>query len=152
MENNLPNRRKPTPKLKMPIFGEMLPSGGGDDSDINRKSFMYLFGLVVLFMIGYEYYNSKKANKVIKASASIEKLEWKGKVTKKYMGYDKPDLRMFDFRDSLKKIKQVDISADSSQFFSLLMPRDSIFKAKNSMNVRIKNYVKDTTIALQFTQ
>lgn len=151
MENNLPNRRKPTPKLKMPIFGEMLPSGGGDDSDINRKSFMYLFGLVVLFMIGYEYYNSKKANKVIKASASIEKLEWKGKVTKKYMGYDKPDLRMFDFRDSLKKIKQVDISADSSQFFSLLMPRDSIFKAKNSMNVRIKNYVKDTTIALQFT-
>lgn len=152
MENNLPNRRKPTPKLKMPIFGEMLPSSGGDDSDINRKSFMYLFGLVVLFMIGYEYYNSKKANKVIKASASIEKLEWKGKVTKKYMGYDKPDLRMFDFRDSLKKIKQVDISADSSQFFSLLMPRDSIFKAKNSMNVRIKNYVKDTTIALQFTQ
>ncbi len=152
MDNNLPNRRKPTPKLKMPIFGDMIPSGGEDNSDINRKSFMYLFGLVVLFMIGFEYFNSKKANKVLKASASIEKLEWKGKVTKKYMGYDRPDLRMFDFRDSSKNIKKVDISADSSRFFTILMPRDSIFKAKNSMNVRIKNYSRDTTIALQFAQ
>ncbi len=151
MENNLPPRRKATPKLKMPIFGEMIPSGTGYEGDINRRAFMYLIGFMVLFMVGFEYYSSKKSNKIVKASASIQKLAWKGKVTKKYMGYDKPDIRMFDFRDSTKSIKQVDISADSSTFFGLLMPRDSIFKAKNSLNVRIKNYKRDTTITLQFS-
>jgi hypothetical protein len=32
------------------------------------------------------------------------------------------------------------------------MPRDSVFKANNSLIVRIKNYTIDTTFTLQFAK
>lgn len=150
MENNTPRRRAPLPKLKFPILGDSFM--GGSDGDINRKYFMYLFVLIILFVFGYEYFNAKKGNGITKASSKIEKVEWKGKVTKKYMGYDRPDIRMFDLVEANKKVSKIDISADSSQFFELLMPRDSIYKSKDSFKVRIKNYTRDTTITLQFAK
>jgi hypothetical protein len=145
---NTPPRRKPLPKLKFPLLGGSFT--GGTESDINRKYFMYLFGAIVAFVIGYEYLNSKKASTILKASKLIESVEWKGKVAKKYMGYDRPDFNMFDLVEANNKISQVDISADSSQFFDQLMPRDSVYKTKNSLKVRVKNYIKDTTYTLQF--
>ncbi|MES2797683.1 MAG: hypothetical protein V4683_17070 [Bacteroidota bacterium] len=156
MENQPPRRRPPTPKLKFPLFGNSdgnsSDSGRNIEGDINPRHLMYLVGLMVLFMIGFEYYTSKKAGGVTKVTAAIEKVEWKGKVTKKYMGYDRPDIRMFDMKVDDQKAVKIDMSADSSQFFDILMPRDSVYKSKNSLKVRIKNYTRDTTILLQFAQ
>ncbi len=148
MENPTPRKRTPLPKLKFPLMGDSFM--GGAEGDINRKYFMYLFVLIILFVFGYEYFNAKKGNGITKASSNIEKIEWKGKVTKKYMGYDRPDIRMFDLVEANKKVSKIDISADSSIFFELLMPRDSVYKSINSFKVRIKNYTRDTTIVLQF--
>jgi hypothetical protein len=147
---NIPARRKPLPKLKFPLFGDGFASGG-EESDTNRKYFMYLFGLMLLFVFSYEYFNGKGDN-ITKASATIAKVEWKGRVTKKYMGFDNPKIRMFDLKVNDSLVNKIDISADSSGFFNTLMPRDSVFKANNSLIVRIKNYTIDTTFTLQFAK
>lgn len=152
MENNIPKRRPPTPKLKFPLFGNSdgPAQNTTTEGDIHPRHMMYLVGVMALFMIGYEFYKSKTSNKITKSQSGIESMEWKGKVTKKFMGYDRPDINMFEFIDSLKQKKTVDISDDKSKFFDLLMPRDSVYKDKASLKVRIKNYTRDTTITLQF--
>lgn len=154
MENNVPRRRPPTPKLKFPLFGnsDSVPTSTKTEGDINPRHMMYLIGFMVLFMVGYEYYKSGKEQKVTKSEKGITDMEWKGKVTKKFMGYDNPDINMFEFINDAKQKKQIDISSDKSSFFDQLMPRDSVYKAKGSLSVRIKNYTKDTTITLNFTK
>jgi hypothetical protein len=159
MENSIPNhiprRRPPTPKLKFPLFGNS-DSGGtqqkASEGDINPRHMMYLVGFMVLFMIAYEYYKGSKGSKITKSEKEIINAEWKGKVSKKFMGYDRPDINMFEMIDNGKTKRTVDISEDISDFFDVLMPRDSVYKDKGDLNVRIKNYTKDTTIVLQFSK
>lgn len=154
MENITPRRRQPTPKLKFPLFGNSgeVKNEGSNVNDIHPKHLAYLVGVMLLFMVGYEYYKDKTGNKIIKSSSGIEEMQWKGKVAKKFMGYDRPDINMFLLLDSGFVKKTIDISSDKSKFFSMLMPRDSVYKAKGSLKVRIKNYTKDTTIVLQFVK
>jgi hypothetical protein len=152
MENPTPRRRPPTPKLKFPLFGSSGGSESNNSGDINPRHMMYLVGIMVLFMIGYEYYKDKTGVKIFKTANSIETMRWKGKVFKKFMGYDKPDINMFVMIDSGNVKRTVDISGDKSSFFKNLSPRDSVYKAKGSLQVRIKSYTKDTTIALQFVK
>jgi hypothetical protein len=156
METPPPRRRPPTPKLKFPLFGNSDKDSDGAgkniEGDINPRHMMYLLGVMVFFMVGYEYYKSNKADKIPKSQSSIKNMEWKGKVKRKFMGYDKPDINMFELIDSSGTKRTIDISDDNSTFFEALMPRDSVYKAKESLKVRIKNYTKDTTIVLQFAQ
>lgn len=155
MENNIPRRRPPTPKLKFPLFGNSDTGGNASQStqsDINPKHMMYLLGFMVLFMVGYEFFKGKKGDSITKSQKEIKNAEWRGKVTKKFMGYDRPDINMFELIDAGKTKKTVDISEDISDFFEVLMPRDSVYKDKESLKVRIKNYTRDTTIVLQFSK
>ena len=150
MENIQPQRRRPTPKLQMPLFGSTLSGGGGgSDGDSSNQITMAIAAMVVI-MIGWQLYESFKSPKIQSTASGIQEMEWKGKVTKKFMGYDKPDINMFEFVDSAYVKKTVDISKDKSTFFQTLMPRDIVYKAKGSINVNIKNYTKDTTITLKF--
>lgn len=140
-------RRKPTPKLKFPILGDAFD--GGDE--MSGNSMMFLFGAMVVFIIGYSIYQFKKGDGVLRGPKTLINAEWKGRVTKKYMGYDRPNINMFDMieADDIRPQK-IDVSADSSKFFEIIMPRDSIFKAKGELKVRIKNYTRDTTVTMDF--
>ncbi len=112
MENSIPRRRPPTPKLKFPLFGNTdgLSSNTNTEGDIHPKHMMYLVGVMALFMIGYEIYKSRTSNKITKSQSGIEAMEWKGKVTKKFMGYDRPDINMFEYIDANKNNKhEVDL-------------------------------------------
>ena len=154
MDNTTLRRRQPTPKLKFPLFGNSgnVNNEGGNFGDIHPKHLAYLVGVMLLFMVGYEYYKDKTGAKVIKSSSGIEEMQWKGKIAKKFMGYDRPDINMFLLIDSGFVKKTIDISGDKSKFFATLMPRDSVYKAKGSLKVRIKNYIRDTSIVLQFAK
>jgi hypothetical protein len=152
MENNIPKRRTPTPKLKFPLFGNSGESNSSREGDINPRHMMYLLGAMILFMVGYEYYSNKTGKHIVKSASGIFEMEWKGKVTKKFMGYNMPNVNMFEMVDSAYHKKTIDISDDKSGFFGMLMPRDSVYKIKNSDKVRIKNYTRDTTIVLQFAK
>jgi hypothetical protein len=147
MENSPSPRRRPSPKLTIPGFGSSFDRNTGED----RKYLSYLFLAMLAFIIVFTIYDLQKSkNKVSKGQTTISNMTWHGKITKKYMGYDRPDYHMFDLVDSSGKAFRVDITADKSRFYELLMPRDSVFKTTKSTKVRIKNFVRDTTITLQF--
>lgn len=147
MENYQPPRRRPTPKLTIPGLGSTF----AENSDMDRRHLMWLFLAVVIFLVAYTIYDLKKiSQKVKKGESTITGMEWKGKVSKKYMGYNRPDSHLFEYADANGKKTVVDISADQSAFFDILMPRDSIYKSKENRQVRIKNYVRDTTLSLKF--
>ena len=106
--------------------------------------------MIKTFHIYYVLIVVKSKKQIAKTQPQIIEAEWKGKVKKKYMGYDKPNINMFDLVTDKNKVATIDISLDKSRFFDLLMPRDSVYKSKGSNKVRIKNYTKDTTIVLNF--
>jgi hypothetical protein len=147
MEYQQPPKRKPTPKITFPGFGNTLSNVSGDD----RKYFMWLFVAAVLFIIAYTIADLRKqASKVSKGETTLTNMEWKGKVTKKYMGYDHPEINMFEIIDSQQNVKTIDISQDKSGFYNYISPYDSVYKSKGERLVRVKNIRLDTTFTLIF--
>ncbi|MDZ7899722.1 MAG: hypothetical protein U5N85_17075 [Arcicella sp.] len=153
---------RPRPKLKMPLFGNMLGGGGGGPKPSNREEnkwagkLMPIIVAIALIAIGIDFFNTKNDTKrTFTGADDVKSMVLDGQVVKKWYNVfpakneveyvitimnKKGDTRVVSFRD------------EKTNFGDLVLPYNFIQKKEGSLDVTLKRYIKkDTVVTLKDT-
>ncbi len=153
---------RPRPKLKMPLFGNMLGSSGGGSRPSNREESKWTGKLtpiivaVALIVIGIDFFNSKNDTKrTFTGADDVKSMALDGQIVKKWYNVlpakneveyvvqimnKKGEKRVISFKD------------EKTNFGDFVLPYNFIVKKEGSLNVTVKRYIrKDTLVTLKDT-
>ncbi|MFC0186114.1 hypothetical protein SAMN04515674_12346 [Pseudarcicella hirudinis] len=160
MEQQPYNRRPPRPKLKMPLFGNMM--GGGENNAPRRSErlgsskwtpWIFLMALVVL---GIDLYRDKtSARRTFTGATDILGMEWNGKVVKKYANVVTPEKihYLIELKNSKGEKQKLDLMGETTNLWDYVSPNNTIVKSSGSLSVTVKSYSKkDTVLVMSFAK
>jgi hypothetical protein len=146
MEQQLPNRRPATKKLRFPGMDLISPNGG----DSGDSSMNWFFGLAVVFTIAYAIYEFRDKDKAIKTEQALLTMDWNAKVLKKYYKFNDTTKPTIEILQKTGEKLEVNLQKDKSDLFLYISPYDTLTKAAGSTKVQLKNTLKKHTIDLKF--
>ncbi|MFN8357347.1 MAG: hypothetical protein U0Y10_23015 [Spirosomataceae bacterium] len=89
-----------------------------------------------------------------RTGAQVLDMEWKGTILKKYADINgkttHPILEIKDLADTAAVRQIIDFEYEKTHFWDRVEVKDKIEKRKGSLSVRIHNYTRDTTFAMEF--
>jgi hypothetical protein len=155
----LPPRRPARRKLS---FGDMVGMGSSkassrttvqhndDNSTILRKVTPWLI-LVALAAFLFDWLRPGSArNTVYSKPGQLLEMQWKGKVVKKFLDEKNQNHPTIMLIDSLKQPIMLDFSREKTGFWDRVEINNSLSKPTGSLTVRVKTYVRDTTLVMEF--
>lgn len=153
---------RPRPRLKMPLFGNMLGgSGGGQKPPYQEENkwaskLMPIIVAIALIAIGIDFFNSKNNTKrTFRGADEVKLMAWNGQIIKKWYNVlpakngveyvveiisKKGEKRVISFKD------------EKTNFGDFVVPYNFMVKKEGSFDVTVKRYVKtDTIVTLKDT-
>ncbi len=157
LQNNLPLRRPPRKKLKMPFFGGM---GGGaknnDRIDLGGRNFStILFIVVAVGLLAQALLPSLWAEKVYDSEDELNELSIDGALRKKYTDASDPNeihyILLIKQKDGTRR--KIDLYQAKPVFFDQVAVPQRLFKKSGTLDVRVTRFSRpDTTIKIIFNQ
>lgn len=150
------------PKLKMPLFGNMLGGGGGGQRPSNRGENKWTGKLtpiivaIALIAIGIDFFNTKNDTKrTFGGEDDVKSMTWDGQIVKKWYNVlpAKNEVEyIIEIMNKKGEKRVISLKDEKTNFGDFILPYNFIIKKEGSFNVTVKRYVKkDTVITLKDT-
>ena len=161
------SNRRPSRKLG---FGDMFGLGKRDDgaampvksykesvednNKLIKKLAPWLLVVGIAVFVFDLFRDKDNSTAPFNTGPQIMEMEWKGTVLKKYVDMPgnkpHPTLEIKDLTDTAAVRQVVDFKSEKSGFWDKIEVKDKVSKPKGSLSVKVKNYVRDTTLVLKF--
>jgi hypothetical protein len=155
--------RRPRPRLKVPILGDLGGFGGSSAPSQNGEWGSKLSSritplLVLFFAVGMFFYsrNSSFGTSAVSSPSEIQEEAWENfKVVKKFPEGGKRLLIELKgkYNPDTKQYKRLtyDLSKDKNNTWDWITPYDYVTKKEGSFEIKLKSYSgKDTTLVMKF--
>ena len=153
---------RPRPKLKMPLFGNMLGGGGGGPRPSNREENKWTGKLtpiivaIALIAIGIDFFNTKNDNKrTFRGENDVKSMNWNGQIVKKWYNVlpAKNEVEyVVEIMNKKGEKRVISLKDEKTNFGDFVLPYNFIIKKEGSLEVTVKRYIKkDTLISLKDT-
>lgn len=154
--------RRPT-RRKLSL-GDMIGMGSGPasprsstiehsdgNSTIIRKLTPWIVLIAVLaFLFDWFLRPTSARNTIYSKPSQMLEMAWKGKVAKKYLNEKNRNNPTVMLMDSLNQPLILDFSREKTGFWDQIEINNVISKPSGSLSVRVKTYVRDTTLVMEF--
>lgn len=125
-----------------------------DNNKLIKKLAPWLL-VVGIAVFVYDLFRNKDASTApFSTGPQITEMEWQGTVLKKYVDMPgnkpHPTLEIKDLTDTSAVRQVIDFKSEKSGFWDKVEVKDKISKPKGSLSVKVKNYVRDTTLIMKF--
>lgn len=153
---------KPRPKLKMPLFGNMLGGSGGGPKPSNREENKWTGKLtpiivaVALIAIGIDFFNTKNDTKrTFRGADEVKSMAWDGQIVKKWYNVlpAKNEVEyVVEIMNKKGEKRIISFKDEKTNFGDFVLPYNFIVKKEGSLEVTVKRYVKvDTLVTIKDT-
>jgi hypothetical protein len=164
MEQNPSSYRpvsRPRPKLKMPLFGNMFGGSGGSPRPSNEephpltKNITPIIITIAIIAFGVDYFMKSSAPKTsFRGSEEIQAAAFSGKILRKWYNVIPPNNDVeyvVEIMNDKNEKRIVSFLNEKSNFGDLIVPKNTIAKKENSLDITLKRYFKpDTVFTLKY--
>lgn len=155
-----PHSRPPRRKLS---FGAMIGMGSmpgkvstvrhNDDSATMTRKLMPWIIVVIIAAFVIDFMRQGPAgSKIYSKPSQFLEQTWEGKVSQKYLNEKDQNHPTVMLIDSAKNKLLLDFSKEKTGFWDQIEVNNRLHKPKGSLSVKVKTYVSDTTLVMEFGQ
>lgn len=147
---------RPRPKLKMPLFGNMLGGSGGGSKPPYQEENKWAGKLtpiivaVALIAIGIDFFNTKNDTKrIFRGADDVKSMSWDEQIVKKWYNVfpAKNEVEyVIEIMNKKGEKRIISLKDEKTNFGDFVVPYNFIVKKEGSLDVTVKRYVKVDTI------
>ncbi|MEY4538638.1 MAG: hypothetical protein RLZZ306_395 [Bacteroidota bacterium] len=152
---------RPRPKMKMPLFGNMLGGSGSGPKRSNEephpltKNIVPIIIILAIIAFGIDYFRKSNVPKTsFRGQNEVKEAAFEGKILRKWYNVIPPENDVeyvVEIQNNKGEKKIVSFLNEKSSIGDFVLPYNSISKTANSLDITVKRYNKtDSTLTLKY--